>query len=167
MTWATEFQVFIPGKPQTKGSAKAFPFKRKDGSLGVSVTNDNAKSKPWQEAISAAVKADLAKRRHGAKYRHAEELYTGPVSLSIQIVVQRPKSHLSKDGSVKPRQPSFPLVKPDMDKVERAILDGLTGVFYEDDNQVVHKRTTKIYADAANPLGVWIEGSAFLGSWRT
>ena len=40
-----------------------------------------------------------------------------------------------------------PAVKPDIDNVVKAILDGLNGVAYHDDSQVVYVDAEKLYAD--------------------
>lgn len=41
----------------------------------------------------------------------------------------------------------YPSVKPDIDKLERATLDALTGILFADDSQVVSSRTAKVYGD--------------------
>jgi len=52
---------------------------------------------------------------------------------------------------------SEPYVKPDLDKLIRAVLDGLTGVAYDDDCQVTNIEAEKHYCDENNPdAGVWI-----------
>ena len=40
-----------------------------------------------------------------------------------------------------------PYVRPDLDKLIRAVLDGLTGVAYEDDQQVVRLTAQKAYGE--------------------
>jgi crossover junction endodeoxyribonuclease RusA len=154
--WQTKLHIFAPGKAQTKGSTRAFPFKRADGSLGASVTNDNPKARDWQNMISMIAKRELAKRPNRT-FGTLTELFYGPVQVVIEIRVPRPKSHLKKNGEPKPSAPPFPLTKPDMDKVERVILDALTGIFYKDDAQVILKRTSKVYATKQATLGTWIE----------
>jgi len=42
-----------------------------------------------------------------------------------------------------------PVVKPDVDKLARALLDALTGVAYGDDAQVVEMHVCKTYGDDA------------------
>lgn len=41
----------------------------------------------------------------------------------------------------------YPIVKPDLDNVAKAILDALNGVVYKDDNQVVELHIKKLYSD--------------------
>jgi Holliday junction resolvase RusA-like endonuclease len=47
-----------------------------------------------------------------------------------------------------------PTTKPDIDNVEKAIFDGLNGVTWKDDVQVVDVRKGKRYSDTP---GVWVE----------
>ena len=47
----------------------------------------------------------------------------------------------------------MPWVKPDLDKLIRAVLDGLTGVAYVDDAQVTLISASKSYGSVE---GVWI-----------
>ena len=45
-------QFTVPGIAQTAGSKRAFPFRRKDGRLGVAVSDDNRRSKDWKAAVA-------------------------------------------------------------------------------------------------------------------
>lgn len=58
-----------------------------------------------------------------------------PVKISISFFMPRPRT-------VKRLYPS---VAPDLDKLIRAVLDGLTGVAYEDDGQVIQIQAQKLY----------------------
>ncbi len=51
--------------------------------------------------------------------------------------------------------PSFVTVKPDLDKLVRAIMDSLSSVVWRDDAQVAQVRATKLYDDIGR-LGVEI-----------
>lgn len=66
------------------------------------------------------------------------------VKVEISFIFDRPKSS----------KRSFPWVKPDLDKLIRAVLDGLTGVAYVDDCQVVLIQASKVYGERT---GAWIE----------
>ena len=63
--------------------------------------------------------------------------------------------HLSRGKTVRRETP---WVRPDIDKLERAVLDGLTGVVFKDDAQVTRIVAVKRYADTEP--GVVIEVSA-------
>lgn len=123
---------FVPGVPVPKGSARAF-YNAKSGKSIVVQTNAE-RQKPWASLIA------LMAREAGLR----------PVScgcrLLLVFLMPRPKSHLKKDGTVKPKAVMLEhLKKPDCDKLVRCVLDALTGVAYVDDSQVVRIDATKAY----------------------
>lgn len=59
----------------------------------------------------------------------------GPVKVSITFRMPEPKSNTRR----------LPHVRPDVDKLARAVLDGLTGAAFADDCQVVDLRARKVY----------------------
>jgi Holliday junction resolvase RusA-like endonuclease len=69
-----------------------------------------------------------------------------PVSVVIDFVWERPKSHLRKSG-VKPDAPVLP--RPDIDNTTKAVLDSLNGVAWEDDSQVQRLVVEKSYGPVA------------------
>jgi len=80
--------------------------------------------------------------------RNAELFGFKPVANAVKVemdfVMLKPKSAKRR----------FPSVKPDLDKLVRAVLDGLTGVAYEDDSQVILIQASKTYGENQ---GVWIK----------
>jgi len=56
---------------------------------------------------------------------------TGPVSVIIDAVFGRPKSHMNK-GGVKPKAPALP--RPDVDNISKGVLDALKSVMGDDTN---------------------------------
>lgn len=56
---------------------------------------------------------------------------TGPVSVIVDAVFSRPKSHLNKSG-VKPTAPALP--RPDVDNLSKGVLDALKSVMGDDTN---------------------------------
>ena len=88
----------------------------------------------YRDAIAAAARAA------GAGV-HGE-----PVSVVIDFVWERPKSHLRKSG-VKPDAPVLP--RPDLDNTTKAVLDSLNGVAWEDDSQVQRLVVKKSYGPEA------------------
>lgn len=106
---------FVPGIPAPKGSTRAF-LHRHTGR--VIVTADNRQSqKSWQASVTT-----LARLRYKAPVASV-------VGVGLLFVMPRPKSL--------PKRVSDHLKKPDLDKLTRCVLDGLTGVVYVDDSQVV------------------------------
>ena len=69
-----------------------------------------------------------------------------PVSVVIDFVWERPKSHMRKSG-VKPDAPVLP--RPDLDNTTKAVLDSLNGVAWADDSQVQRLVVEKSYGPEA------------------
>ena len=117
----TEFTVL--GKTATKGSTRSF-ISRKTGRIVTMADNRNLGS--WTQAASwAALQA-------GAKVVPKP----GAVGVSVCFHFLMPKSAKRRDVHT---------VKPDIDKLLRAVLDALTGICYEDDSQVTNVTATKAY----------------------
>lgn len=70
-------------------------------------------------------------KNHGTK--HEDE----PLKMEIEINVKKPKSCKRK----------LPTVKPDIDNQIKSILDGLNGLAYSDDKQIVEVKASKKYSD--------------------
>lgn len=119
------FEFFVPGKPVQQGSKTAFVA----GKRAV-IFDQNAKAlKPFREKVSiAAMNAYDGKQLEGA------------VVLQLEFRFERPKS-VKRDR---------PFVKPDIDKLQRSILDSLTdSKAIKDDAQVTKITAEKLYAAEA------------------
>jgi crossover junction endodeoxyribonuclease RusA len=119
----TRFTVF--GQPATKGSSVSFVGK--DGRIVTKADCRNLAA--WSQAVGWAARA--------ARCPLAPT--ETPVHVRADFQFVRPKSvkrtHMT--------------VKPDCDKLLRALLDSLTGVAYVDDAQVTEVVVAKRYAEAA------------------
>lgn len=132
-------QFTVDAHPQSAGSKRAFPFQRKDGSLGVRVTDDNKKSKGWQQLVKGVARAS----------------YDGPllqngVYVAMKFFVLRPKGHFGTGrnaGKIKASSPCDPAKKPDVLKLARGVEDALTGVIWRDDAQIVNEYLVKEFAE--------------------
>lgn len=123
MAKQTTFVVF--GAPATKGSTVSFLSKR-----GVVTKADCKSLAAWTQAVGWAARA--------------ARVPLAPKGEPVQVVVMfqfvRPASQ-KKRGA--------PTVKPDIDKLGRALLDALTNVAYVDDAQVVRLQLWKVYGSDA------------------
>jgi Holliday junction resolvase RusA-like endonuclease len=122
------------GIPAPKGSAKAFVRGRR-----AIVVNDCERTKPWQAVVMhAAIEA-----MGGARL-----MATGPMTVGLEFRLPRPKALLKRDGTPRDERKT-PAVKPDLDKLVRAILDAITEAgAWVDDGQVVSVYATKVYSSA-------------------
>jgi Holliday junction resolvase RusA-like endonuclease len=73
---------------------------------------------------------------------HFSEPFNGPVALSLAFFLRRPKSR---------RRDNFVETTPDIDNLEKAVLDGLNEVAYVDDKLVVVKSSVKRYVVGGVP----------------
>lgn len=112
----------ILGRCPTKGSTKSFAHPK----TGQIVTLPmNANLKQWTK--DARVQARIAK----------VPMIHKPHAVVMLVNVQFVKPKTAKQ--------LYPSVRPDIDKLLRAVLDALTSVAYQDDSQVVSVTTTKVY----------------------
>ena len=142
----SEMSFFVAGVPRPQGSAKAFalPAKGNERPRAV-VTSDTKDLKPWRNAIASEA------RHHGV------ELIAGAAEVEVVFILPRPKSHWSSKGGLKPSAPRHPTTRPDVDKLERAVLDALKGVVLGDDAQVVRLIGEKQYQTLpTSPTGVLV-----------
>jgi Holliday junction resolvase RusA-like endonuclease len=69
--------------------------------------------------------------------------FKGPVVVSLDFYLQRPSRLTWKR---KPMPATWAPVKPDIDNLQKAILDGMEDLIYANDSQVVAIQTRKQYA---------------------
>jgi crossover junction endodeoxyribonuclease RusA len=124
----------VLGRPVPQGSLQAHVRKGKatvhyqSGSeLGV-----------WRSQVATAA--------HSA---WGDTVYGGTFSIGMLFTMRRPRSHYADlQGSIKPQYvQALPNVKPDLDKLVRAILDALTGIVWHDDGQVCMLLAWKEYGE--------------------
>lgn len=136
----------VPGIARPQGSMKTIPHAK----TGRSITlPDNAKTGPWRTEVGWAARA--------AGCRTAD----GPVVVVVRAFLPRPRGHYDRHGALRPTAPFAPIVKPDGDKLMRAVLDALTGVAYRDDAQVVLQALEKLYCAEGQPPEARIQ----VGPW--
>ena len=124
--------VFVPGAPAPQGSKS---FKGMRGGHAILVES-SARCKPWRESIRWSVL----------------EVWRGPqmlgaVAVDLEFIMPRPVS------TPKTRTPPA-IKKPDIDKLERAVLDAITSAgVWKDDSQVTTSRKTKRLAEVGETPG--------------
>ena len=126
-------QFTVSCKPEPQGSSRGFPIKRRDGRIGVSITSANPKLHGCREIVSYAALEAVTK---SALCRPVAPRGV-PVALDIVFNFTKPHSAKKRES---------PVVKPDLDKLCRAVLDSLTGVIYADDAQVIQLTAGKYYS---------------------
>jgi len=117
------FQVF--GRAQQKGSKRAM-LNRHTGQAMLLDANKNARA--WQAAVSAA-----------AGEAYTGPLLQGPVFVYATFTFARIKAHYhtgKRAGELRADAPKYRTQAPDIDKLVRTLLDGMTGILYADDGQV-------------------------------
>lgn len=116
-----EFTVY--GTPRPQGSTRAF---FRPGMKHPVITTDNKKLKPWRQQISDTA-ISLAAQMFDRET---------PVEVTMNFYFTKPVSAKKRRAMT---------VKPDGDKLVRAIFDAITGVLIEDDAQIVEFHARKHY----------------------
>jgi crossover junction endodeoxyribonuclease RusA len=102
------------------------------------VREDNPRTKPWRATVAA----------EAAVAMHGKPMFAGPLHLSVVFYFPRPKSHYGTGRNanvLKPNAPSLHRVKPDIDKLLRAVGDSLSGIAFQDDSQIARVVAVKAY----------------------
>lgn len=125
---ADVYLVRVPGLPRPQGS------KRHVGNGRMVESSPHVG--PWRERVALAARA-----AHGGQL-------DGALHVTVCFSLPRPKghyrtgrnAHMLRDGA-----PDYPTTRPDLDKLTRAILDALTGVWWADDSLVVGLDAIKVF----------------------
>lgn len=116
---------FVAGIPVPQGSKTGYVVGRR----AVLTDANKAVLKPWRAQVTRMASSSWADR----------EQMAGAVRVDAVFVFVRPKS-VKRDA---------PSVKPDVDKLARALLDGITDAgVWKDDSQVTRLDVEKVYGAA-------------------
>ena len=130
-------EFFVPGTPRPKGSKRH---------VGHGRMIEMSKHLPaWRTAVGHACRKAMRNRRPIPTTR--------AVGVVLEFRFPRPKAHYRTGrfaGQLKPNAPIFHLQRPDIDKLERAILDACTGIAFVDDSQVISVTKRKGWGDESN-----------------
>ena len=128
-------RLSVRGKPAPQGSKRALR-----GPNGrVNVVEASKGVAPWREAVRAETQ------------RSGHPVFTGPVTVTLEFFFQRPASHYRTGRNAHLLKPDAPYApcgagRNDIDKLSRAVLDGLTaGGAWLDDAQAVTLSASKRY----------------------
>lgn len=122
----------VPGTPQGKGRAR----------FGNGRTYTPAKTVAYEGLISLAGEQAMAGR----------DLISGPVHLVVTAIFPIPASWSKKRKA----EAIWHTGKPDGDNMLKAVGDGLNGIAFKDDSQIVCAKITKQYGDKPG-LDVMVE----------
>lgn len=120
------FAVVVGGEPQPQGSKSARVMRGR-----AVLFEDNKDTEPWRKAVAAVAAAALPS---------GWVPMDGPLVADLVLTLPKPKDR-PKTLRV------LPSVKPDLDKLMRAVLDALTraGVIHDDARLVATRRLDKVY----------------------
>lgn len=118
----------VPGIPAPQGSKKAFVRGTK-----VALVESSDKVGPWRTAVAWSARQ--------ATHTNGWTKTSAAVSVSIAFILPRPKSL--------PKRTIHHIKKPDIDKLVRSTLDGISdaGIIWADDSQVCDLTVSKIYGE--------------------
>ena len=131
-------EVFVEGDPQTKGSYMVIPGNR------YPIAQRSKALRVWEKAVREGVEGF--------------SLIPGPVVVGLDFHLPRPLIKKVRPQHKDPlKRHPVPERYPDVDKLTRAVLDGLKkGEAYEDDARVILLLADKLYADPTGcDIKIW------------
>lgn len=133
--------VFVPGRPAPQGSIRAV-IHRSTG-RAVAIKDNDKTQKAWRQLVVDALTDQAGRAVHAIPPETA-------VSIGLAFVMPRPL------GTPKRRTPPA-IRKPDIDKLARNLLDGITAAgVIDDDARVVDLHATKRIAELGETPGCHI-----------
>jgi Holliday junction resolvase RusA-like endonuclease len=136
-------EFVIPGQPTAKGRARTQPVYKRDGKPLLAANGRVIMSTYTPE------KTELYENRVAMAARAAtggQAPWSCPVAIEIEICVEVPASWSHKRRKACLEQLIAATKKPDLDNIEKAVLDGCNKIVYDDDCRVVRKSATKRYS---------------------
>jgi Holliday junction resolvase RusA-like endonuclease len=132
-------QFEVLGEPVPQGSTRSFHIKKLNR---VVTTHSNRNTDRWRERIATEAQ----------KAQESNAFYSDDRKMAYFIILD---FYFSKPKST-PKKILFNTKRPDLDKLIRAVLDGITDVLIPDDAQVMGIMARKYYAEKDTPphLGV-------------
>lgn len=127
-------EFFVAGAPVPQGSKNVIHRH------GRTFLVDQARKRldPWRKAIAVASHIAIP------------DPFAGAVEVELLFTLARPLKHHVAGKASRPLRddaPTYVETNPDLDKLTRGVLDGLTGQAFADDRQVVSLLAAKVYGD--------------------
>lgn len=126
------FSMFIPGIPASKGSYR--PITGRSRTTGKPVTRlipMDKKERPWRDHVRDTI----------LNHKHPTIPPNSYIKIETTFYLPRPKT-------IPPHKRKHPTVKPDIDKLQRALYDAITEThIWHDDCQITDVTSHKRYAD--------------------
>lgn len=124
------------------------------------IGNIVGKGRPRFTRVGGFVRTYTPKKTHDyenlIKESYTGVLHDGAIKIEINAHFAIPKSYTKKKKMELPGK--VYMMKPDIDNIAKSVLDGLNGVAWSDDTQVVEMSITKHYAiDDIEKLVITIE----------
>jgi Holliday junction resolvase RusA-like endonuclease len=143
-----ELMFIVEGEPVPKGRPR---FTRANG-FARTYTPQKTRDAEGRVAYSAHVamqqqKTSICAVQHENKRDVAvqqKNARKNAVKVSIEFFLKIPKSISRK--SLESNE-VMPTVKPDLDNLAKTVLDGMNGIVYQDDSQIVELHISKKYSD--------------------
>lgn len=109
----------------------------------------------WEQEIGAQVGIVLARLRAKGALKGIEMPLSGRVILNLRFNLPKPKSA--------PKKLRFQKKKPDLDNLDKSLIDALSSIdLIKDDNIVTDISTCKRFATDEHPMGVEVELTGWL-----
>lgn len=137
-------QFFVCGVAKPFGSKRVFPVRKGGVLTGKFIVTDSSGQggRDWrasmvQCAFEAMRIANLAPLQ-------------GPLRLTLDFVMARPKYHFKENGTLKDGAPTRHIKAPDSTKLCRGAEDSMLKIVYQDDAQICEQFITKNYTSTEN-----------------
>lgn len=127
---------YAHGMPKPQGSKRAFVGA---GGRAVMTESNTAGHRDWRATVASAALDAMG----------TQALLAGPLLVRLVFALPRPKSHPKTKRT-------WPVARPDIDKLTRAVLDSMTHVVFRDDSQVVQLQVCKVWAEVDTPSGAGV-----------
>ncbi len=129
VTWPVE--IWIPGAPVAK--ARARHGKTRDGRP---VTYSDPKTKSWELQVGMLASVAMGD----------SEPSQAPIALTLDVGLAPPRSWSQRRRDAATAGEIAATKRPDLDNFVKSVLDGLDGVVFADDSQVVRLEVHKRYS---------------------